>query len=98
MHLFIQMNPEKNRTKTYEALKQPFPALLRDFIIVAILAVTTIVISAVFYFQATVIAVVALLLARKFLITRDKLTFIKDEYDLDIYVEEKLKKGEFDKT
>jgi hypothetical protein len=87
---FIQMTPHNDKTKTFKASKQPFPALLRNFIVIAALAIVAIVISAVFYLQATLIALVALCIGKLFFIKRADLTFLDDEYDLDIPVEKVL--------
>jgi hypothetical protein len=87
MYLFIQMSPDKNKTKTFEARKEPFPTLLRNFILIAALIIVATVISAVFYFRATVLVLIAFFIAKLLFVSRADLTFLEDEYDLDIPVE-----------
>jgi hypothetical protein len=90
MYLFIQMSSGKNKSKSFKARKQPFPVILRNFILIAALVIVAIVISAVFYFQATVLALIALCIAKLLFVGRADLTFLEDEYDLDIPVEERV--------
>lgn len=84
------MNFKEDNEENYETWKQPFPALLWQFIFIAVLVVIVTIISAIFYLQATVLALIGLFVAKSFLIKRDALTFIEEEYDLDIHVEEKI--------
>jgi hypothetical protein len=85
------MNAKKTKTNDSVEWEQPFPTLLRDFFTVVVLMLVAIVSSAVHFFQATIVALMGLFFTAALLIKRDHLTFIQDEYDLDIYVEEKIK-------
>lgn len=89
------MIAKRNKSKNSVDCEQPFPMLLGDFFTIVILMLVAIVNSAIHFFQVTIVALMGLFFTAALLLKRDHLTFIQDEYDLDIYVEEKIK---FDKS